>query len=655
MKIPKTNFPTVFFAVLSFFFSLSVLLPEGSDAFSIKSINIKSKFGDSFLAEILVLNDGRSGLEVEIGSSSDYAKLSLDRKVIVGSLVVDKNFSATGPGKQLIRIFSRKPLFYPSFHLVIKATIEGSTIIESYFLAVNFQTNLSIGVVKPRGKKELEKPVLLLSSTPPVRVKEKKAPESKTYLQAPEALKEPKRKIAEVKPEPLPAEMEKAPEKEPEVKLAEVKPPPQPKPKPAPVPEKRTLPSEKTKQKTRKKQVTAPQKTGSLTITTKWGDTLFKVANRVLRNKKDLNKAVAALWILNKEKFLQGNMNRLEEGIELDYTGLEIKMAEISRREARRIIKNQWNEFRFVKSLMVKDIGKEMEMPLNEVLLPGENIPVKDEILKRVDKWKRSWESEDLEGYINSYSSLFQARGDGGILSVDDWRVRKKEIFELQEGIAVSIRDIHIRRERDHFIVSFYQHYRSDKLDSFGLKTMDFHREQEEWRIFREGFSKRTPQIRKAERSFPYIVHVGVFKEREDALKQGNYLRRLGYSAYLVPMIVPGETVYFRVGVERFSSRKEAVVFASGLRGLRLSSGAVTLEAPYAIEIASYRSESGAFARMKELRAMGYSTYLLSLSSGTGGGMEHKILTGAYETLRQSEPVSSLLLKDGVEHQIVNP
>ncbi|MBI5184704.1 MAG: SPOR domain-containing protein [Nitrospinae bacterium] len=629
-------------------------------AFSFSGLDIKSKFGDPFWAEALVLNDGKAGLKVEIGSSADYSRLGLERRQAVENLLVDENLVPAGSGKQLVRIYSKKPLFYPSFELVLKATLEGNSIIDSFFLAVNFQTNLSIGVVEKKKEKKPEE-----EKTPP------KAPASLIAANVPEAPKEgeilpraektpPSEEVKSVEEtKPQEAKSTEIVEKDLHADKSGEKPPI----KETPQPEKETEKVEEIEKKPASLPSAPPVETPAppkaaplLTVKTRLGDNLFKVAQGIVKNKKSLNRAVASLWTINKEKFPNGNINFIKAGTELDYTGLAEKMAGISERDARIILRKQAEEANLLKH-MARDKEKAGgdQGPLLETSLPGELDPSQGEIQKITKAWLRDWEGKDLENYISHYSKLFQAKGKEGTLSLADWKERKRKTFETQQGVSIKAADFQVRPERDHFQGSFFLAYHSDKADSVGLKTLDFAREEGAWKIFREGFEKTDLALRKGPRRFPYVVDIGTFQDLGSALEKSNYLRRLCYSSYIVTVKVPGNGNYYRVAIDRFSTKEEADEFAAILIRLGVIPNAVSLELPYALEIGAFDSAPDAFRRIMELGVQGFSAYLLTVSSGPEGDLAYKALAGAYETRQHAENFSTVLKSKGTDSLVVEP
>src|SRR3989338_6660476 len=132
----------IFFSLFTVHCSLFTVFT--ADAFSIGAIEVKSSFNEGFKAEIPVYVDGQGGLEVSIGNGDDYARLGIKRHNIVDSLTL--NVESVDKDKAIVRISSTKPINQPSFNLIIKAVQNGGTILENYFLAIDFQKSLSLNL-----------------------------------------------------------------------------------------------------------------------------------------------------------------------------------------------------------------------------------------------------------------------------------------------------------------------------------------------------------------------------------------------------------------------------------------------------------------------------------------------------------------------------
>lgn len=125
-------------------------------AFSLEGITVKSSFGEKFYAEIIATNDAKKDLKVSIGNAREYALLNAKRPKLVDELIILDPIEFISFNQQLIKIVSYKPLFYPSFNLIVKATLDDGIILEKYSLSVDYKKNMSIGLspysIKDKGK-----------------------------------------------------------------------------------------------------------------------------------------------------------------------------------------------------------------------------------------------------------------------------------------------------------------------------------------------------------------------------------------------------------------------------------------------------------------------------------------------------------------------
>lgn len=144
--------------LLLFFLSIAFLFFSSQIyAFSLKGITVKSSFGEKFYAEIIVNNDTKKDLKVSIGNAREYALLSAKRPKLVDELIILEPIEFISFNQQLIKIISNKPLFYPSFNLVLKATLDNGIILEKYSLSVDYKKNMSLKLspssIKDKSKK----------------------------------------------------------------------------------------------------------------------------------------------------------------------------------------------------------------------------------------------------------------------------------------------------------------------------------------------------------------------------------------------------------------------------------------------------------------------------------------------------------------------
>ena len=108
------------------------------------------------------------------------------------------------------------------------------------------------------------------------------------------------------------------------------------------------------------------------------------------------------------------------------------------------------------------------------------------EIQAFLTAWKQSWETKNLDQYMDCYSKEFRGQGKGW----EQWREHKRNINALYRQIQVSLEGMKIQRKKGQTLVSFRQMYRSDGLQSTGQKTLVLVQEGNSWKILRENFSR---------------------------------------------------------------------------------------------------------------------------------------------------------------------
>lgn len=98
--------------------------------------------------------------------------------------------------------------------------------------------------------------------------------------------------------------------------------------------------------------------------------------------------------------------------------------------------------------------------------------------------WRRAWETKDLANYMDCYSHNFRAQDKGW----EKWKQHKQALNKVYSSIQVSLRNVKIHHTAGGMSVSFYQNYRSDGVNSMGIKSLEIKRENDGWKIVRERF-----------------------------------------------------------------------------------------------------------------------------------------------------------------------
>ena len=547
VRIRKSSVNGQWLVVAVFLFFLLVTVST-ANALSIGAIEVKSSFNESFQAEIPVYADGQSGLEISIGSKDDYAKLGIERTDIVDSLSL--NVEPFDKDKIIIKLSSAKPINQPSFNLIIKATQNGGTILENYFLAVDFKKILSLNAPAADNRLKAEVPETHMPVT--------------------------------------------------------------------------------------KKEVKTSNSFASYIFT------------------RNMRRGDKQEDVKNLQTFLKLDSSVYPEGLITGYFGSKTKSAVIRFQEkyASEILsplglKSGTGYVGPFTRAKLNTLSDSKIPSIYETPFSVESLAIADAIRKEIVEWKKYWEKKDIEKYMSYYSNRFKS----GESNLSSWKEYKNNFNKRHNGIEISIDNIQIRREKKMLITSFLQRFKSDKMESVGTKTLYFEDDDGEWKIKDEKWNKYTEKDN--QNTHPYVIHIFSYRNRESALKEVNYFRKKGYSAYDVSFKLPEKGVWYRVLIDRFSSKEEAQEFAMTITKEGHADYAKELYLPYAIETGMFESHEDASKELLKLGKMGYSSYPLMICSSDK--CSHQILIGAYGNASNAAPISEELVSKGIQNKIVQP
>jgi murein L,D-transpeptidase YafK len=117
-------------------------------------------------------------------------------------------------------------------------------------------------------------------------------------------------------------------------------------------------------------------------------------------------------------------------------------------------------------------------------IIIGENIAYTDLQVIEKDRnsvrsfladWLRAWSHQDSEAYVGCYSENFR----GSKARKKAWANRKQRVFENTQWAEIQISDLKILRDREHLVVTFFQHYASNLMDDTGIKWLYLREEDE--------------------------------------------------------------------------------------------------------------------------------------------------------------------------------
>ncbi|MGK7344459.1 MAG: SPOR domain-containing protein [Candidatus Nitrospinota bacterium M3_3B_026] len=640
-KIRTAGAAAAFAAVVFFLFV------PAAESFSLGRIQVTGGPGGRFEAVTTVQTGGREGLFVTVGGAADYRRLGLSRPEIIDSLSLRITDHPSDPDVKLIRVTSSEPVNLPSFNLVLKASLGGGTILENYFLAMDFQKELSLELPPEEEAEAVEKAARELAA-----IKASEEEEDKTSLlekireEEEQAERREETTRAMLREEALPGKMmEKAEKPEPEKEIHE-----KPEPEPAPAPEKPAPamaaeepaeepapePEREIAEKPAPERVEPVQEAekpagGAIPVhsdlsknvyTVKRGDSLYRIARRLGAKRGDLDQVVVALWKENPDVFIKGNIHGLRRGVTLDFSRVNETAAAMTRAKAARIINSQWPEWTgggkaaasAGPSAPSSPGGARLgaEKPLVEVKVPAARLPYRDAVLAALAGWReRRGAAGGVEYDVEN--ARLEKTGDG---SVEATLTRREA---SGGGVTESPVTVRLARTGDGWEV----------VDETGAED----------------------KKRAEETGMVYVAHVASYKSRESAERLVRLLRMKGFNAFEAGGGVRRGDGWYRVLVDRFSRPGEAEKFASSIRKTGISRYTRILRLPYALQAGDPADGMDeARRRMKRLADDGISAYILEADDG-----KPLVLVGAFEDERDAGAAISRLVSGGHSVRVVRP
>lgn len=630
-----------------------------AEAFSLGRIRVTGAFSTQFKAEIPVNTDGREGLEIVLGSAKDYEKMGLRRPTMIDDLSIEVADHPASRDQKIIYITSSKPINQPSFNLLVKARLGGGTILENYFLAVDFQKNVSLELPEEdeEEKKAMRRVAKEMAAIESAEKKEEALErirkEEEEALRSEEDIKSIMRSEAEAEreadiarekaPEPV---IEPAPEEKQEepVKIAQAPPSALEEAKAAPSPVKlkkeagvkekqapatKQAPAAAAKKKEPRQAPTtegvvlpvSPDPSENVYKVEK-GDTLYAIAKKLGAVKKDYNRVVVALWKDNPELFIRGNIHGLRHGVRLDYSQVNDTVESVTPEQAKEIITGQWPDWVSGKKTTVTATAEVAtpspgsqrlgsEKPIVEVKIPAVRLPYRDAVLAALAEWGRSQTAggRDVEFDLENA----KMKETGGEVEVSLTRKTKSA-----GGVTATPQTVRLVKEGDEYKVV----------------------EEQEQAGAEEGGGAL------------YVAHVASYKNKESAQRLVELLRRKGFNAYEAGSYGAIDGGWYRVLVDRFRTLHEATNFALNIRRTGISRYTRILKLPYGVRIGQPMEERAASVLVEELSGMGVSAYIFQTSAF---GQGSSVMVGAFERREEAERVARRLVNTGFSCEVVAP
>jgi murein L,D-transpeptidase YafK len=103
-----------------------------------------------------------------------------------------------------------------------------------------------------------------------------------------------------------------------------------------------------------------------------------------------------------------------------------------------------------------------------------------------IEKWRRDWESRDIDAYLKHYAQDFQSDG----MSLRQWSERKRQVNAGKAWIKLSFSNVSMFRypgKDELVVVTFDQDYKSNNLSNLMKKRTYWHKQGGQWKIVDEG------------------------------------------------------------------------------------------------------------------------------------------------------------------------
>ncbi len=166
-----------------------------------------------------------------------------------------------------------------------------------------------------------------------------------------------------------------------------------------------------------------------------------------------------------------------------------------------------------------------------------------------------------------------------------------------------------------------------------------------------------------------YSIQVGAYQDLDSAVERVNYLKRLGYDAFYQYESVQGKGKWYRVYIDRFSTRKQAEEQARVLHDLELIGdhnirrlqGASPAPAPsppeskkdrskpsvtYLLHVSSFKEETHAAEETRKLEKAGHKAFYVE--EDLAGGHWFRVYIGKYDSEKEARAAGERLKKEGL-------
>ena len=665
-------------------------------AFSIGKIQVQSKFGEKFNASFEINLDFDGPVEVGLGNVSDYNKLGLDRQDIIDALVIDL-VPTDGGLRKTVQIRSNNPLFFPSFNLVVWAIHNGGTLLENFLVTVDFQQSLALNVRgnkknspklpnnEPRREplggqektlqpaetqpfaKEVSPKELAVATGPesPSRTPESKAPNEdakvapeESEVSSPEVIVPVPAKAQVMHRRRLSGVIWAHPRSFPDLTTVS--------PIQADVIGTETAPSATPNTVTSTLvEKTGPEIVQSLPLSSKEyvlkkGEGLFSISRKLKIGNYHPAQIAIAIWMHNIDKFIFGNINGIQEGVQLDIENLEEQVSAIDLATARSILKNQTVEWNLTRSATrVKPEVQGKNIP--EIPLPSERLEDHADLFEQVTGWQTTWENMDIEGHLAYYQDLGTENPS---------QIRKKRFLARHPEPHLETSSKMLVLKEGNPLVFFEQEFYSETLKSRGLKEQEWTRTHSGWKIRGEKFYELSAQSAREPLANPedlkarvntektiklsFVIHVSSHANESSVVSLTNRLQQNGFDAYWVPVRISKEIQIYRIYVGRFSDWDQAQRVVRILRKKPFGGHATAIPYPFALQVGEANSLTEARILLGSLRKSGLSGLLL-VSYSEPAEIHFRVVVGAFKKADNATWILQQLKQSGFIGKLISP
>jgi hypothetical protein len=144
--------------------------------------------------------------------------------------------------------------------------------------------------------------------------------------------------------------------------------------------------------------------------------------------------------------------------------------------------------------------------------------------------------------------------------------------------------------------------------------------------------------------SHPYSILLSSCRMRESVQTVLLNYHKIGLAPYVVEVELGKDELWWRIFLGHYKSREEAL---NTIKEYGLSNS-IVIKTPYTILIGNYSSGDEATEKLRSIKELGYSPYILE-----PGEDNFQLVVGAFKKRKNAEKRRIDLLSDGIKNQII--